>query len=415
IAVLGAGPIGLEAALYGRFLGYDVQVYEQGRVAGNVLSWGHVRMFSPFALNRSPLGLAALAAQDPSWCPPEDEALLTGNLFANQYLIPLSQTDLLADHIHTRTTVVAIGRSSATKMAPVIDREQRAIDPFLLLVRDGDGVESYTEADIVIDASGVYQNHGWMGQGGIPAVGETSLQSKFVYGLADVLGQDREHYLGKHTLVVGSGYSAATTVVTLSELAEQSSETQVTWVTRRTGPRGPVSEVPNDRLSGRQGLAETANRLAPDKDMVCVSLLPETHIVAVTSEQDRFLVQLTGQHAGELQVDRVIANVGFRPDSSIYRELQVHQCYASEAPMQIATTLLGEASGDCLGQESPPSSALLTTEPNFYILGNKSYGRDPRFLISIGLEQIRQIFSVIVDREDLDLYQGIQTERRKLE
>ena len=33
IAVLGAGPIGLEAALYARFLGYDVDVYERGKVA----------------------------------------------------------------------------------------------------------------------------------------------------------------------------------------------------------------------------------------------------------------------------------------------------------------------------------------------------------------------------------------------
>ena len=36
IAVLGAGPIGLEAALYGRFLGYAVNVYERGRVGDNL-------------------------------------------------------------------------------------------------------------------------------------------------------------------------------------------------------------------------------------------------------------------------------------------------------------------------------------------------------------------------------------------
>jgi len=36
IAVLGAGPIGLEAALYGRFLGYDVDVYERGAGVAHV-------------------------------------------------------------------------------------------------------------------------------------------------------------------------------------------------------------------------------------------------------------------------------------------------------------------------------------------------------------------------------------------
>ncbi|HKD37575.1 MAG TPA: FAD-dependent oxidoreductase, partial [Pirellulales bacterium] len=40
IAVLGAGPIGLEAALYARYLGYEVDVYERGRVAEHLLQWG---------------------------------------------------------------------------------------------------------------------------------------------------------------------------------------------------------------------------------------------------------------------------------------------------------------------------------------------------------------------------------------
>ena len=64
IAVLGAGPIGLEAALYARFLGYDVLLFERGNVAENVRQWGHVRMFSPFHMNATPLGLQALGAQD---------------------------------------------------------------------------------------------------------------------------------------------------------------------------------------------------------------------------------------------------------------------------------------------------------------------------------------------------------------
>ncbi|HVW37886.1 MAG TPA: FAD-dependent oxidoreductase, partial [Pirellulales bacterium] len=40
IAILGAGPIGLEAALYARYLGYDVDIYERGRAAENLLRWG---------------------------------------------------------------------------------------------------------------------------------------------------------------------------------------------------------------------------------------------------------------------------------------------------------------------------------------------------------------------------------------
>lgn len=47
IAIVGGGPIGLEAALYGRCLGHDVRLFEQGEVARGVLSWRHVRMLSP--------------------------------------------------------------------------------------------------------------------------------------------------------------------------------------------------------------------------------------------------------------------------------------------------------------------------------------------------------------------------------
>ncbi len=40
--MLGAGPIGLEAALYAITLGMDVTVYEQGEaIAANVRAWDH--------------------------------------------------------------------------------------------------------------------------------------------------------------------------------------------------------------------------------------------------------------------------------------------------------------------------------------------------------------------------------------
>ena len=110
IAVVGAGPLGLETALYARYLGYDVDLYERGRVAEHVLRWGHVRMFTPFERLRSPLGLAALTAQDPAWKPPAEDALLTGQEWAQHYLIPLSQSDLLIDGLHEQSEVLSIGR-----------------------------------------------------------------------------------------------------------------------------------------------------------------------------------------------------------------------------------------------------------------------------------------------------------------
>ena len=77
----------------------------------------------------------------------------------------------------------------------------------------------------------------------------------------------------------------------------------------------------------------------------------------------------------------MIATVGYGPDNSIYRELQVHECYATRGPMKLAATLLGASSTDCMAQESAGADTLKNPEPNFYIIGNKSYGRNPTFLI----------------------------------
>src|SRR5688572_28845188 len=109
LAILGAGPIGLEAALYARFLGYDVVVYDRG-VAESVRQWGHVRMFTPFGMNRTTLGLAAIQAHDESYRPPPDDALLTGHEWIERYLLPLSQTDLLSDHLRLGTSVSGVGK-----------------------------------------------------------------------------------------------------------------------------------------------------------------------------------------------------------------------------------------------------------------------------------------------------------------
>jgi len=65
IAIIGAGPIGIEAALYARYLGYPVTVYERGDICDHVRRWAHVKLFSPFRMNHSSLGASALMAQDP--------------------------------------------------------------------------------------------------------------------------------------------------------------------------------------------------------------------------------------------------------------------------------------------------------------------------------------------------------------
>ena len=56
-AILGGGPLGLEAALYASRLGHAVWLFErEAEIAPDVRAWAHVGMFTPWAANRSPLG-----------------------------------------------------------------------------------------------------------------------------------------------------------------------------------------------------------------------------------------------------------------------------------------------------------------------------------------------------------------------
>lgn len=411
IAILGAGPIGLEAGLYARFLGYDVEIFERGNVADNVARWGHVRMFSPVGMNCSPLGLASLQAQDANFLAPNEDELLTGREWLERYLLPLSQTDLLADHVRTQTTVLSVAREQLLKHE-LLGAPARGESPFRILIEGSEGTQSDTTADVVIDTTGVYGNPNWLGPGGAPAIGETDVRERIEYGVPDILGQQRDQYAGCRVLLVGSGYSAATSVVALAQLAEKASGTRVTWVTRKPGAdgQGPIKPIDNDRLDQRAQLTVAANRCAASVG-TAVTHRPDTivHAIDFDSDAEKFSVELRGSDPSRFEFDRVIANVGYRPQDRIYAELQVHQCYASAGPMKLAAALLGAASADCLDQTSHGPQALLNPEPNFYLLGAKSYGRNSNFLVQIGLQQIRELFTLIGDREELDLYKGAVT------
>jgi hypothetical protein len=60
--------------------------------------------------------------------------------------------------------------------------------------------------------------------------------------------------------------------------------------------------------------------------------------------------------------------------------------------MKLAARLLGETSADCLAQTPYGPESLRNPEPSFFILGAKSYGRNSRFLLQVGLRQIVDVF-----------------------
>jgi hypothetical protein len=406
IAVIGGGPIGLEAALYARRLDLPVTLYERGRVGEYLQHWGHVRLFSPFSMNSTSLGRAAIRSQSPDHEFPPDNECITGRQHLAAYLEPLAKTPLLRDVIHTEAQVIHLARSGYLKQDGTGDAG-RAQKPFRILVKEGKNRERVDEADLVLDCTGAYGQHRWMGDGGGPAVGELSAAPQIAYGLEDISGQRRSYYAGKYTLVAGAGYSAATSIAALAGLAEENSDTWVIWLARGSSSQ-PIQRLGNDPLRERDRLAVRANQLATRADGN-VEFHNQTTVQQIdTLGPDKgFKVTATvGSQTRTWDVDRIIANVGYTPDTSLYRELQVHECYASLGPMNLAAALARHARADCLTIPPAGAAALKNPEPNFFILGSKSYGRNSHFLLRTGFQQIRDVFTLITGQGNLDLYKN---------
>jgi len=344
VAVLGAGPIGLEAALRASASAWPVRVYERGEIGESVRRWGCVRLFSPWRMNASALGRRRLAEFGAE--PPDSERdCPTGREFVERYLLPLSRLPELAGAIETGVEVLAVSREGALKSDGIGRGADRAARPFRLLLRAADGVERIECADFVIDATGVFANHNWLGDGGIPALGERALEREIDYGLPDILGADIRDFAGRRTLIVGGGFSAATNAVALDELARAKPQTRATWLYRSAD--APIAPIANDPLPERAELTRRANAIAARRDGP-VRALPGRTIHAIEKSGATFRLATRDRDDREetIECDRIIANVGYHPDANLHRQLQVHECYATQGPMKLAASLLGQAAGD---------------------------------------------------------------------
>ena len=376
IAVLGAGPIGLEAALYAKSLGLTVSVFDRGPVADHVQRWGFVKMFSPFGMNSTILGKAALLRDTPTRELPADTDTLTGREFRESYLVPLSDSSTLKGCVHPQTTVLAIGRVGWHKSDT--PDPKKPLPPFRLLLRDANGQERFDTADGILDCTGTYSKPNWVGDGGIPAAGETAARQHVCYWLDDVLGPRKTHYAGKSIALIGGGYSAAAMICDLAALAEEHQATWIIWLTNGSRTQ-PLPRIPSDPLKERDRLAARANSLATRCDGN-LEYHPQMQVEELICHGPDQGFRIAGKIAGKpmsWDVERVIANVGYRPETGFCSELRVSE---------------------------PAGGRIETDEPGYFVLGSKSRGRDSHFLLRDGHDQIRRAFAVIQAKPGLDQY-----------
>jgi thioredoxin reductase len=401
LAVIGAGPVGLEAAFAASDAGFDVHLFERGEVGAHALAWGHVRMFTPWRMNLGPATRANLERS--GWAAPPPDECPTGLELVERYLNPAAELPGIKPRLHAHAQVVHLGRRGALK-GDAPGAPSRREQPFRLLVRDHGGRENLLHAHSVIDASGVYSQPNWAGDGGIPARGELYLAPQMSYHPDDVLGLRRARYAGKRVLVIGGGLSAATVVTDLVRLAADAPGTAVGWVTREPAD-ALYAPYADDPIPGRRTLMEEARALVRGSNPLV------THVGGAWVEGFEFnsathryrATLMQGEQPRVEEADQVIVNTGYGPDNSIYRELQVHECYATRAPMKLATALLaaGGAGGDCLQVPAQGADVLASPEPGFYILGAKSYGRNGAFLLEAGYKQVAEVVAKLASEMDV--------------
>lgn len=395
VAVIGAGPIGLAAAAHLLERGLEPLIFEAGPAAAAAIEqWRHIRLFSPWQFNVDAAALRLLDAT--GWESPGSGDLPTGGELIDEYLAPLASLPAIASRLHTGARVLAVTRQGMDKTH---SRNRRAT-PFVVRVEHAGGEVRDYQAAGVIDASGTWSTRNPLGTSGLPAVGEAGAAARISSPLPDVLGRDRGMFQGRTSLVVGAGHSAANTVINLSELAAEVPGTKTVWAIRGASAARVYGGGDADGLAARGRLGSRLRRLVESGAV-------ELHTgfgIAALSTADGALT-LTSTDGRTLKADVVVPATGFRPDLGILSELRLELDPAVEAPRELGP-LIDPEFHSCGTVEPHGARMLAHPEEDFYIVGMKSYGRAPTFLLATGYEQVRSVAAALAgDQEAADSVQ----------
>jgi thioredoxin reductase len=383
IAIIGAGPVGLVAAAHLAARDLPFVVLEVGPEAGHaVRQWGHVRLFSPWRwlVDRRAGRLLA----DAGWQAPDGDALPCGDELVDRWLAPLAAHSKLAPSLRLNAQVIAVGRKDLDKTRTA-GRERQ---PFALHL----ATDEVIQARAVIDASGTWLRPNPMGAGGYPLPGEVVHRTRIATGIPDVLGSARARYAGRRTLVVGSGHSATNAVLDLLRLQTDAPATRVSWAMRRETLAGVFGGGEADALPARAALGTRAREVIAARR---VELLAPFRIREVTAGGGALLVAgELGGHAFAHATDEVVVATGFRPDLEMLREIRLDLDPWLEAPRALAP-LIDPNVHSCGTVPAHGARELAHPEPGFFIVGMKSYGRAPTFLLATGYEQVRSVTAAL--------------------
>jgi hypothetical protein len=380
-------------ALAAAAAGLPFDLYERGPgPAANVRAWGHVRLFTPWSMSVSPR-MRSVLAETGRDVPSSAEECPTGAELVRQVYEPIAALPTMVACLHYGVRVLEVGRHGLTKEQEIATAE-RASRPFRILVEEaGNGEERIETADVVLDATGTYGQPNSLGDGGIPAPGERAAAARIVRQIPDVLGQAGT-WAGQRVLLVGGGHSAQTAARDFDTVMRQGASIDLIWALRGATPE----LVADDPLPERAALTRSAAALAAGSNPAIRVIAPAVVEYLRPAENGLVVTLRAGDELIQVEVDRVVSLTGSVGDHRIYRQLQVHECYATAGPMKLSAKLLGDGASDCLVQTGGGLEVLKNPEPGFFFLGSKSYGRNAIFLLRSGWEQADEVIGSLSSR-----------------
>jgi len=386
VAIIGAGPVGLAAAAHLVERGIRPVILERGESVGAaLLEWGHVRVFTPWEYNVD--AAARTLLERSGWRAPNWRGLPTGGEIVLHYLAPLAALPEIAPNLKLGATVTAVTRQGHDK----VSNEGRQHSPFVVRYGDASG-EHRILARAVIDASGTWWRPNPIGVDGLAVPGEREASGGIAYGIPDVIGKARHDYAGKRVLVIGGGHSAINVALALMELQNEAPGTEIFWALRHSSVERLLGGGLNDQLPERGALGLAAKQAMQDGRL---SMLTSFAVDRIDMKGDSLSVEamLAGKPFN-LPVDRIVVTTGFRPDLSFLSEIRVALDPAVEAAPALAPLI--DPNFHSCGTVPPHGiEQLRHPEPGFAIVGSKSYGRAPTFLMVTGYEQVRSVVADI--------------------
>ena len=254
IAVIGAGPVGISAAVHLKTRGLQPLVIDKGASVGHAMKeWGHVRVFTPWQYVTDKAVVELL--EKTGWEHPDKEHLPTGLEIVEQYLKPAASLPELKDAIIYNAEVIAVSKQGRSKSSS----HNRDEVSYTIHYKTVDGEHHIVEADGVVDASGTWYNPNPIGADGLPVAGEKESKEFIAYGVPNVLGKNRSLYEGQRTLVLGSGHSAINIVLDILRLKEENADTKLIWGLRQNKLEKLLGGGVNDELPARGALGQNSD------------------------------------------------------------------------------------------------------------------------------------------------------------